>query len=151
MDVLTYTHTKPCIRGHFERYISNKSCVQCAKLLAVPKKVRYVKDKDRILEQNREWKRNNKDKVNLINRRRKLLTRNAEGSFTIDNILMILEEQDNQCPGCFRGFSKELPYTVDHFVPLIRGGTNHKENLQLMCKSCNSRKQASLWSEWKSN
>lgn len=31
---------------------------------------------------------------------------------------------------------------VDHIVPLSRGGTNHRENLQPLCQSCHSRKTA---------
>ena len=28
------------------------------------------------------------------------------------------------------------PYTVDHVVPKARGGTDHIENLQLLCGAC---------------
>lgn len=30
--------------------------------------------------------------------------------------------------------------TIDHIFPKSKGGTNHYENLQLMCKACNIRK-----------
>jgi hypothetical protein len=30
--------------------------------------------------------------------------------------------------------------TLDHIVPLSRGGTNHNSNMQLLCRRCNSRK-----------
>ncbi len=32
------------------------------------------------------------------------------------------------------------PYTVDHVVAKARGGTDHIENLQLLCGACNSMK-----------
>lgn len=34
--------------------------------------------------------------------------------------------------------------TVDHLIPLVRGGTNHEGNLVPACLSCNSRKQDRL-------
>jgi 5-methylcytosine-specific restriction endonuclease McrA len=41
--------------------------------------------------------------------------------------------------------------TVDHVVPLVRGGTNHEGNLTPACKRCNSAKQALLIIEWRTS
>ncbi|MFD4626481.1 HNH endonuclease [Streptomyces sp. NPDC058475] len=30
--------------------------------------------------------------------------------------------------------------TVDHIIPLAKGGTHHRENLRVLCRSCNSRR-----------
>ena len=48
-------------------------------------------------------------------------------------------KQEGLCTGCgimfpFRNF------TIDHIVPQSRGGTDHLENLQLLCAACNSLK-----------
>lgn len=40
--------------------------------------------------------------------------------------------------------------TVDHVVPLLRGGTNHEGNLAPACRPCNSGKGALLLVEWRS-
>jgi len=47
--------------------------------------------------------------------------------------------QEGICAGCqvlfpFRNF------TVDHVIPRSRGGTDHLDNLQLLCGACNSAK-----------
>jgi len=41
---------------------------------------------------------------------------------------------------------KEL--TLDHVVPLVRGGTSTRGNCVAACKSCNSKKQSLLPIEW---
>ncbi|GAC1375750.1 MAG: hypothetical protein NVSMB4_04140 [Acidimicrobiales bacterium] len=41
------------------------------------------------------------------------------------------------------------PTSVDHVVPLSRGGTNWEGNLAPACRSCNSSKGTYLLTEWK--
>jgi 5-methylcytosine-specific restriction endonuclease McrA len=38
--------------------------------------------------------------------------------------------------------------TMDHIVPVIRGGTSSRSNVVPCCKDCNSRKQSLLPVEW---
>jgi 5-methylcytosine-specific restriction enzyme A len=38
--------------------------------------------------------------------------------------------------------------TMDHLVPLIRGGRSHKGNLVPACKNCNTTKKHQLVFEW---
>ena len=50
---------------------------------------------------------------------------------------ILFGQQEGLCNGCrvmfpFRNF------TVDHMVPQSRGGTDHLDNLQLLCGACNS-------------
>ncbi len=50
---------------------------------------------------------------------------------------VLFGQQEGMCNGCgvmfpFRNF------TVDHMVPQSRGGTDHLDNLQLLCGACNS-------------
>ncbi len=52
-----------------------------------------------------------------------------------------------ECYYCAAAFKpKEL--TLDHVVPLVRGGRTTKGNCVPACKQCNSRKQDLLPSEW---
>ncbi len=53
-----------------------------------------------------------------------------------------------KCYYCGREFRpKEL--TMDHIVPIIRGGRSTRNNVVPSCKECNNRKKHSLPSEWK--
>ena len=49
-------------------------------------------------------------------------------------------EQAGKCNGCCRGpnerFTKQ-DFEIDHIIPKSRGGTDHKDNLQLLCGRCN--------------
>jgi 5-methylcytosine-specific restriction endonuclease McrA len=38
--------------------------------------------------------------------------------------------------------------TMDHIVPLVRGGRSTKDNLVTSCKSCNTKKRTMLPMEW---
>jgi len=51
------------------------------------------------------------------------------------------------CHYCGENFSpKEL--TMDHVIPLSRGGRSEKFNLVPCCKECNTQKQQMLPTEW---
>ena len=51
------------------------------------------------------------------------------------------------CYYCTRLFKpKEL--TMDHIVPLARGGRSTKDNLVVCCKECNNKKKTLLPIEW---
>ena len=48
-------------------------------------------------------------------------------------------KQEGVCAGC-EEFFPFRNFTVDHIIPKAKGGTDHKENLQLLCGACNSMK-----------
>lgn len=112
---------------------------------------RYSEDaegREKRLAANRQWKRDNPEKVRANNRNRKSKFKTL-GTFTNEELDIIREEQGNKCPGCFRVFSEELPESIDHFVPISKGGSNYASNIQLLCLFCNCSKNDKLWKEWK--
>ena len=52
----------------------------------------------------------------------------------------IYERTKGKCALCGK-FIRFDQFTVDHIVPLAKGGTNEIENLQTTCKHCNAMKQ----------
>ena len=70
---------------------------------------------------------------------------NASG-LTLWAIRKLLKEWQEQNLSCF--YCEDFSTTVDHVVPLIRGGTNHRDNLVPCCRPCNSSKGDKLLNEW---
>lgn len=60
----------------------------------------------------------------------------AQGTFTDDEWISLLEEYGHRCLAC--GTSKNI--TVDHIIPLSRGGSNAISNIQPLCFKCNLHK-----------
>ncbi len=54
---------------------------------------------------------------------------------------------EGRCYYCGAGFpAKEL--TMDHIVPVVRGGRSVKSNIVTACKECNNKKKYLLPIEW---
>ena len=57
-------------------------------------------------------------------------------------------EQEGVCVGCRTHFPFRV-MEVDHVLPRSRGGTDHADNLQLLCSGCNRSKGGRTMAEWK--
>lgn len=101
---------------------------------------------DRKRQIDKEWGLANPGKVVGRNRARRARKAGAEGSHTEYDLFCIFVIQDAQCAGC--GKSLLISCTVDHVVPLKRGGSNWPDNIQLLCSTCNSSKGTKTQAEW---
>ena len=67
--------------------------------------------------------------------------RSADGSHTFGEWENLKAQYNWTCPNCKRKES-ESKLTLDHIIPLSKGGSNNIENIQPLCINCNCRKQA---------
>jgi 5-methylcytosine-specific restriction endonuclease McrA len=89
----------------------------------------------------RRWRQKNKEKSRWNFRQYANRKRSALGKHTFEEWLSILEIYGKKCAKCY---STEK-ITQDHKIPLSKGGTNNIDNIQPLCWSCNSRKNATVW------
>lgn len=57
-------------------------------------------------------------------------------------------EQEGICAGCHTHFPFKI-MEVDHILPRAKGGTDHIENLQLLCSHCNRSKGGKTMAQWR--
>ena len=62
-------------------------------------------------------------------------------SFTEQEWESLLEASDKICSCCKKPFS-EIVISADHVIPLSCGGTNTIDNIQILCRKCNTKKNA---------
>lgn len=96
------------------------------------------------------WRAKNRNKIKARDmRRRALLAGAVPNNLTADDIsnLYVLHQLGEAdlfyCYIC-RGAYSKAHMTVDHIIPLVLGGANTTSNVNLACRSCNSRKGGRL-------
>jgi 5-methylcytosine-specific restriction endonuclease McrA len=106
----------------------------------------YKDHKDEIAEQQRAYFQT--DNGRMAHRRgslkRRALKKNPEATLTAKQWAYILEKQNNRCNNCGKKFFQRRPPTMDHIIPLSHGGSSTSDNIQALCRSCNSSKNAKL-------
>jgi 5-methylcytosine-specific restriction endonuclease McrA len=113
-----------------------------------------AKNPDKIREKNRNWARANPEKVRkwfyrwLDSNRDKFMQnvrnryarkKNAGGKITVKEWRALKEKYNYTCL-CCRRREPEIKLTLDHVLPLVKGGRNIIDNAQPLCGSCNSSK-----------
>ena len=90
---------------------------------------------------NKNYKKNNKIKINQINAKRRAITRNAK---TYEISTKDYKKLTNS--RCFLCGSNENS-SIDHIIPLSKGGSHGIGNLQILCLHCNTSKQDRFMAE----
>ena len=99
--------------------------------------------KDIYLARSKEWNKNNKDKVRSNVAKSQLKRKSIETFYILHKEMIAI--YNSPCAFC----NSRENITIDHIIPISRNGRHSVGNLQPLCKSCNSSKNARLISEYK--
>ena len=112
----------------------------------------YRLNKTRILEYHKRYMKENPHIKTACEHRRNALKRGFVDNFTSLEWIALKEKYNYVCLCC--GVPEpDITLTVDHVVPISKGGGNSIENIQPLCFSCNSSKKVKstdyriLWDE----
>lgn len=114
-----------------EYYLRNKET------LLAQDRVYASENADKIRSTKRQYRKKNLDRVLMHNNRRRVRKADCGGSHTQAQRRAKFALHGNCCFYC----GKRDKMTVDHAVPLCRGGTDDISNILPCCRSCNSRKR----------
>jgi hypothetical protein len=92
-----------------------------------------------LAERVKKYRKQNPEKVREWSKKRlsKITGRLPRGT-----VLELKEKQENKCVYCKTDIS--LKFHVDHIIPLSKGGKHEKDNIQILCPSCNVKKSNKL-------
>lgn len=109
------------------------------------KKQYYIKNKYWLAKDNRKRAQTPEGKLSKKNsesrRRQRINKTPKEDQPTISQWKNILKSQNYRCALCGCKFDEDTIPTMDHIVPLSRGGEHTSANIHALCASCNSGKR----------
>lgn len=82
------------------------------------------------------WAKTNPIKTRIKSHNRRVKLKGNGGTYTEEQWIALCNYYDNQCLSC----KQVKPLTADHVLPVHLGGSNTIENIQPLCKTCNSKK-----------
>lgn len=169
--LLRYFTGKPCRPfGHISmRRVNDKICLGCAPHRRLTCRAERIvaaaswraANPDRVKENRRlwseghrdqersntaAWKKANPEHNRALSQAYRASKLKASGSFGPDEIVQLLEKQRSKCVNCKASIKHKRH--IDHIMPLSRGGSNGIKNIQLLCPSCNSSKNAKHPIDW---
>lgn len=99
----------------------------------------YAANREHSIQRSLAYFRTEKGKIRNRLNTNKHRALERQGDVTPNELTELMQRQ-TRCAYCKKVFSDKLPATIDHVIPLSKGGPHTISNLVLACKPCNSRK-----------
>ena len=103
----------------------------------------YAAKSEHYREKGRLWKQANPDMVKAMQHNRRARILGNGGKYTAKQWQALKAKYDYRCLMCQRQ-EPHIRLTVDHVIPVSKGGSSDISNLEPLCKSCNSKKHRKL-------
>lgn len=106
----------------------------------------YHENKEEICKRQKGYRQSERGYVASACSRHRRRTRieTSKVDLTPEQWARILKNQQYRCNLCGKKFTKRRPPTMDHIIPLSKGGGLTSSNVQALCKPCNCKKQATI-------
>lgn len=104
-------------------------------------KDKYIRDKVHVQEYNKNYHATHQGLRQEYKRKYRARRKNAEGYITKKEWDELLDRFNHTCLRCGR---TDIKLTLDHVIPLTRGGSHTIDNAQPLCISCNSIKHTNI-------
>lgn len=124
------------------RWVSD-ACKECTNAY---NRAYYQKNKARIKAATAKWAADNPERMKVIRARNRIKRRVKVCDKSI-TVFKIRERDDNICQLCNKSCTPETE-SIDHIIPVTRGGQHVWDNVQLAHRTCNAQKNNRTMQEW---